>query len=204
MSCWALVPVKARKDCKTRLAKALAPDQRLALVRAVLRHVLDILGKVERIDHIALVSPERDTVPGFIEVLPERGHDLNSSLTRAMTEARSRGATRVLILHSDLPDIRGDDVEALLDGADEHGLAIAPDDRGTGTNGLCLPADLSLPLQFGKGSFHSHVESARRAGYNPAIVRTGGLGFDLDNSADLDYYQTQSSTPPSRPNTKTE
>lgn len=192
MSCWALVPVKARADCKTRLACVLSPEQRLALVRKVLSHVLATLQQVLRIDHIAVVSPERDLVPDSIELLPEQGTDLNSSLAMAIASARARGATRILLLHSDLPYINVADIEALLDGANTAGIALAPDELGEGTNGMCLQGHLDLPLQFGEGSFRAHVASAKKLHYRPVVVQTMGLGFDLDSSADLKKYDVQS------------
>src|SRR3979490_803070 len=63
MSTWALIPIKPRASCKTRLASILAPDHRIAVVRALLRHVLSTLRATPGIDRIALVSSERDGVP---------------------------------------------------------------------------------------------------------------------------------------------
>lgn len=194
MSCWALVPVKRRVECKTRLASVLSPQQRLVLVRRVLSHVLATLQSVPRIDHIAVVSPERDQIPESIELLPEQGTDLNSSLSMAMEAARARGATTILILHSDLPYISASDIEALLDGAEKTGMALGPDELFEGTNALCLPANLNLPLQFGACSYPAHLASAQLHDLNPAVVRTPELGFDLDSSVDLEQYNRLSSS----------
>lgn len=113
---------------------------------------------------------------------------MNSSLTMAMAAARARGASTILILHADLPDLSTTDIDALLDGAGEVGIAIAPDDRGEGTNGLLLPSCVDFPLQFGSHSFAAHLANARARGFSPTVVRTPGLGFDLDNSVDFEQY----------------
>ncbi|MFL6632081.1 MAG: 2-phospho-L-lactate guanylyltransferase [Massilia sp.] len=195
MTCWALVPVKARVNCKTRLAGVLTPEQRLALVRKVLAHVLATLQSIPRIDHVAVVSPERDWIPDSIEVLPEKGSDLNTSLTCAVAMARARGASQILILHSDLPYVSVADIETLLDSAETAGIALAPDELHEGTNGLCFPGGQPFPLQFGACSFPAHLASARLLQYNPAVVETLGLGFDLDSSADLQKYDNRSASP---------
>lgn len=192
MSCWALVPVKRRRDCKTRLAAVLSPGERISLVRATLSHVLGVLQQVPGIDYIAVVSPERDSVPESIEVLAEKGHDLNSSLTAAMAEIANRGASKIVVLHSDLPELLPTDVQSLLEASEEARLAIAPDDRGSGTNALAIRGGLRFSLAFGPGSYFAHVRNARNLGLQPAVVRTPGLGFDLDTSPDLEQFQDKS------------
>lgn len=62
VECWALVPVKERVACKTRLASTLSMRRRLDLVRTLLRHVIRVLLETPAIDHIGLVSPERDAM----------------------------------------------------------------------------------------------------------------------------------------------
>src|ERR1700683_4256552 len=103
MSTWALVPIKPRALCKTRLGSVLPPAQRLALVRTLLRHVLSILRAAPDIRHIALISSERDDVADDVPLLFDDGTDLNSSLESGVARAIAAGATTVLIVPADLP-----------------------------------------------------------------------------------------------------
>lgn len=191
MSVWALVPIKARAECKTRLAQALTKQQRLALVRAVLNHGLNTLKRVVEIDHLAVISPQRDGIDPSIELLADNGSGLNGSLLEGIEIARSRGATKVLIVPADLPQISEADVRAMLSAADSSGIAIAPDDRREGTNSLCINTALHLPLCFGLNSFQRHIEKAQALGVMPAIVNRPGLAFDLDTSTDLELLEQQ-------------
>lgn len=190
MSCWSLTAVKARAVCKTRLAEVLPPDRRVLLVRTMLEHVLDVLRATPAVDHVAVVSPESDDLPSGVIALDDPGGGLNDALTRAAIEARKRGATRVVIVHADLPLLRPEEVSLLIDTADSVGFAVAPDRKGTGTNALCTPAQWSGRYQFGSGSFARHL--AQSAGHEewPGIVRAPGLSFDVDDTSDLHWWST--------------
>src|ERR1700678_1264492 len=92
MSTWALVPIKPRGLCKTRLASVLPPDQRLRLVRSLLRHVLSTLRATPDIDRIVLVSSERDGVADDVGMVESGGQDLNASLQSGVDHAVAAGA----------------------------------------------------------------------------------------------------------------
>ena len=53
---WALVPAKPFALAKTRLSARLAPRHRAALAREMLIHTLRVLGQVETLEGVALVS----------------------------------------------------------------------------------------------------------------------------------------------------
>ena len=188
MSCWSLTAVKSRDLGKARLAGRLRPERRQALVESMLCHVLDTLRATPEVDQVAIIDPERDAPRGVVRFADEGG-GLNSALTRAALQAAARGATRLVIVHGDLPRVRPEEITALIAGANANGLAIAPDHRGTGTNALCLPLPLPVKLEFGAGSFARHLAEAAARGLQPAIVRLPGLAFDLDELEDLSCYE---------------
>ncbi|MET0988323.1 MAG: 7,8-didemethyl-8-hydroxy-5-deazariboflavin synthase CofG, partial [Steroidobacteraceae bacterium] len=184
MSTWALIPIKPRAQCKTRLASILTAAQREALTRELLAHVLATVRAAQGIDRIALISRERGDVAEDVLLLEDRGSDLNASLESGVDQALAAGASTVLVLPADLPHLRSDDVEQLLAGARTAGIAIAPDRHEQGTNALCFAAPARIRFQFGSGSFEQHCAHARASGREPVCVRTGGLGFDIDTAAD--------------------
>src|ERR1700694_155273 len=69
----ALIAIKERSRCKTRLSEALAPLARIQLVRSMLAAVLAAAGGAQTVRQIIVVSPERDSVPAEVPVLSDTG-----------------------------------------------------------------------------------------------------------------------------------
>jgi 2-phospho-L-lactate guanylyltransferase len=124
-------------------------------------------------------------LPAGHEVLHDTGASLSAAFELARTRARAAHATELLLLPADLPWLTAADVEALVVAGRRARVAIAPDRRGSGTNGLYLPAALDFSFRFGNGSRSLHEAEARRLGIEPAIVSRPGLAADLDTPADL-------------------
>ena len=59
MSCWALVPIKSRADCKSRLSGWLSPAERRQIVREMADRVLGTLRAAPSVERIAVVTPAR-------------------------------------------------------------------------------------------------------------------------------------------------
>src|ERR1700737_4434901 len=134
MSTWALVPIKRPDLCKTRLATVLQPREREALVRSLLLHVLATLRATPGIDHVAVVSSERDGVPDDVSLVFDEGADLNSSLEKGIERAIGAGASTLLIIPADLPLLQVEDIARMLTAARDEGIALAPDRHELGTN----------------------------------------------------------------------
>ena len=184
-TCWALVAVKRRAECKGRLAGRLATETRLSLVRLMLEYVLAALRAARTIDRIAIVSPERDTVPPEIPVLEDSGRGLNSALDAARQMLVDQGASELVVLPADLPMITAADIDALVESGRRSGFALATDVAGTSTNALYLAAPAAFRFRFGPDSRRRHVKEAMRLGLKPDLVRAPGLEFDLDVVKDL-------------------
>lgn len=182
----ALIAIKERLHCKTRLAEVLAPPARVRLVRSMLAAVLSAAGGARTVRHIIVVSPERDSVPAEIPVLADNGECLNSALRQAHRVLRDFGCREVVILPADLPTIAAEEIDALVHAGRRGGFAIAPDAAGAGTNALCLVSAHPFRFQFGSGSQRLHLEEAQRTGLSSQVVRLPGLEFDVDSPADLD------------------
>lgn len=185
MSCWSLTAVRLNSSCKTRLSGCLSLQSRMGLVSAMLGHVISVLGEVEGVDQVAVVSPERTALPESVFFVDDPGGGLNEALAAAALEARRNGADRLLIVHADLPLLRADEVAALVEASRVAEVAIAPDRGESGTNALCLTWQSRLRFEFGPGSFVRHMSQMAGRGISPAVVRLPGLAFDLDEPADL-------------------
>ena len=189
--CSAVVAVKARPHCKSRLAGRLAPQSRVLLVRLMLNGVLEALRGARSIGRIVVVSPERDTVPPNICVLRDPGDGLNPALDSARQVLVDNGVTELLILPADLPLITADDIDQLVATGRRTGFASATDAAGTGTNALYIAPPAFFRFQFGPGSRFHHFDEAARLGMGAEALRLQGLEFDLDGPADLAYLLAQ-------------
>lgn len=189
---WAVVPVKALGEAKTRLAPALPAPARVALARAMLEDVLDALASVRTLAGMVVV-----TVDPVAEAVAQRhgarvfGDDANAGHTRAVTAAARRLAAErregMLTLPGDIPGLRHEEVEALLG---RHGAApaftIVPAHDGRGSNAIVISPPNAVPLAFGNDSFLPHVAAARATGIEPVIARgLDGIALDIDCGADV-------------------
>jgi 2-phospho-L-lactate guanylyltransferase len=175
----------ARTAGKRRLSPVLGDDERVTLVRGMLEHVLQALASCPAVDQIAVLTPERDTVPPNIHLLPDAACGVNDALRRALQKALRGGADRVAIVAADLPLVTADEIASLVTASRSTGIALAPDRRGSGTNALCLAVPTPFVFRFGPGSLKLHTAEAVKLGIEPAVVTLPGLGFDLDEPEDL-------------------
>jgi 2-phospho-L-lactate/phosphoenolpyruvate guanylyltransferase len=184
------IPVKDLHDAKQRLVPLLAPPERAALARAMLRDVLRAV-RGAAVDEVWVVTRDRavSALAGEhgCRVLGEdanRGH--TAAVRQAQAEAARAGADVFVTIPADVPCLRAAEVDALAAAvAAPPAAAFAPSRSGLGTNGAALaPVDL-LPLRFGEPSFADHLAAARRAGVAPAVVALADLGLDIDDADDL-------------------
>jgi 2-phospho-L-lactate guanylyltransferase len=174
----ALVPLKTAAMRKSRLAARLGPDARIALSRALLGRLLDVLRAVPRVTSIVLVADEAGHSPA-VRWIEDEGRGLNAELEAARD---TLGTGPLLVIHADLPLLGAQDVEVLLEAAEKAGSAIAPDRHGRGTNALALTGATNVAFRFGADSLADHCAQAGEG----AIIRRPGLALDCDTPDDLD------------------
>jgi 2-phospho-L-lactate guanylyltransferase len=186
MTCWVVTPIKAPDDCKTRLRAALSDSARRELVAGMLRHVLDVAGATAGVDEILLLGPSRHGLQDSIRLLADPGGGLNAALAAAARTAVAAGVDRLVIVAADLPLLTEGDLAALV-GAAAGAVAIAPDRSGVGTNALSLPLPAAGGFRFhyGDDSFARHSAEAARLALPVQMIRSEGLGLDIDEPEDL-------------------
>ncbi len=64
MNLWAVVPVKPLDKAKSRLAGALAPEERVALVQRLLERTLEVLRLVPAVAEIVVVTSDPGVAAG--------------------------------------------------------------------------------------------------------------------------------------------
>lgn len=195
MSLWAIVPVKALDESKSRLQGVLTPSQRAELSREMLLHTLQVLAEIPEVQQTLVVSADPKVLAlakgQNAAALVERGTPaLNKALNQATTIVREAEVKAVLVLPADLPLIRAADVKALIDHAqDPPVVAVSPDRRSRGTNALLVTPLATIEYAFGPNSFDRHVRRAEASGARIEIVELPALGLDVDVPEDLEIYR---------------
>ena len=195
MNLWAIVPVKALHESKSRLRDVLTPVGRMELTREMLLNTLQELAEVPEIERTLVVSAD-STVLALArergaEVIEERGPpSLNKALSQATTIASEMQAEAVLVLPADLPLFQAADVRDLIGRAHNPPVVVvSPDRKLSGTNALLMAPPGAIKYGFGPDSFERHVRSAEASGARVEIVELRNLGLDLDAPEDLEIYQ---------------
>jgi 2-phospho-L-lactate guanylyltransferase len=188
MTTWALVPIKARAECKGRLRDDLDPRARRALARAMLEHVVDEALRSRKVDRLIVVSPERDTLPREIALIVDQGSDLNAAIHLGRDHALTQGARALLVLAADLPAVTAAEIDAFVALGRRHGVAIASDRARTGTNAIYVGNPQEFQFCFGANSRLRHEREARRRGAWPVHVSAPGLAADVDTGSDLEMW----------------
>lgn len=188
MTCWAVIPVKASDEAKSRLSGMLDAGERSALVEAMLDNVVSAALSAGSISKVHLVGPEPTALPEGVALLRDPGTGLNPAVQSALAEivAMESPPERVIFVAADLPELTARDLDLLAIPAADT-VVLAPDRHGTGTNALSLPlpAARDFIFAYGVGSYERHRREAGRLGLKVETIRSPGLGRDVDEPADL-------------------
>ena len=193
MDCWAIIPVKPLGAGKSRLAAVLGVEQRAALNKHLFGRVLNATLGVFKPERIAVVTADPLLLPLMrgqgVHALEDQGGGLNAALGLGCRYAADRGARAITVLPSDLPNVTGDDVRALITALGSRpGCVIAPDQQEQGTNALALAPPEPDFFRFGLDSFQAHLAAAKARGMKMRILRRPGLAHDLDTPDEYRRY----------------
>ncbi|HEY1612652.1 MAG TPA: 2-phospho-L-lactate guanylyltransferase [Rhizomicrobium sp.] len=188
MTLCVIVPVKPFGSAKSRLSPVLAPAARRALAQALFDHTMEALAGFSAPALVMVVSRSAAALHeaaarGFVPLKESRSSGLNTALAQAAAHAGDLGASRILILPTDLPLLGRDDLDAMA----ACDCAIAPDQHLAGTNALVWPTRIAPRFHFGANSFARHLAFARAMELDPEVVRRQGLACDVDLPGDLSF-----------------
>jgi 2-phospho-L-lactate/phosphoenolpyruvate guanylyltransferase len=187
----AIIPVGALEGAKSRLGAVLDAEERLELTTRLARATIGACVATPAIAETLVVTPD-DTVRRLaVELgarpLRQRDGGLNRGIDAGRAEALAAGATAVLILPIDLPEVSPAAIETVLDTLAEPRrplVAIVADRHGRGTNALLLAPPDAIDTCYGGDSRAAHVAAARASG--ATLIELGGpLSLDLDTPDDL-------------------
>ena len=188
MTTLAILPVKGFGQAKTRLRARVPDGPRAGLAEAMVRDVLAVLGRVDGLDGVIVVTAEPIAAELAAAAGAEVVHDpaeagQSAAVALGVARALERGADRVLAVPGDCPALDPGELAALLRAPEA--IVIVPDRHGSGTNALLLaPPDAMAPA-FGPGSRQHHEAGARASGLPWTVREVPGLGMDADTPEDL-------------------
>jgi len=178
-----VVPLKPFAEAKSRLA--VRADARARLARSMAADTLDSIVACDSVAEVVVVTREVEEVdliaPVGVRTVREPGATgLNGAISLGM---RIAGLHRHRIaIVGDLPFLRGEDLAAALEMAQEHPRAMVPDRDGTGTTAITARAGVEARPQFGTMSFVKHFAG----GHTPLDVDPRStLRWDVDCIEDL-------------------
>jgi 2-phospho-L-lactate/phosphoenolpyruvate guanylyltransferase len=166
----------------------LSNKERAELVRAMLHDVLTTLCATPELAGILVVTGD-PTVAKLATLFEARVvADVTETGVNAAVQqglAILDRYARVLIIPADLPFATANDLLTVIRELNRYPVVLAPALSDGGTNALAMrQADLIRP-SFGDGSFARHQALVCDSGMDCGIVRTDGLGRDIDCPDDL-------------------
>lgn len=175
-----VVPVKAFRAAKVRLATALDPPARAALARQLAGVVVAAAAPLP-----VVVVCDDDEVRTWArsagaEVVWCPGRGLNGAVADGVAALRADGVDTAVVAHADLPL-----ATSLAWVADFAGVTLVPDRHHDGTNVVAVPTGAGFVFAYGRGSFARHRAEAVRRGLPLRVVDDPALGWDVDLPRDL-------------------
>jgi len=191
MGVWAVVPVKELDRAKERLAPALPPERRRALMLAMLEDVLAALAATPGLGGLAVVTVDaaaRRLAARYgariIEIGARDGH--SGAVAAAARLLVAEGGPGMLTVPGDIPLVTPAEIAQLVAAhrpAPAFTIAPSRDERGSNAI-ICSPPD-AVPLRFGEDSFFPHLQAAEKCGIRPTVLRLSGIALDVDTPEDL-------------------
>lgn len=188
---WAVVPCKEFSIAKSRLASVLTPSERRKLTSVMLRDVLAVFANVKPIKTVVVASSDLTAQKcaaefGALCFTRNCNEGLSIAVTQASLFAKEQGAKGIITVSADLPLLQPSDIACVLEAQNRSpGVVLAPADSDFGTNLLMMKPAGVIPFSYGDNSFFKHQSAARAIGIEPVVIKTPGLGLDIDTPEDL-------------------
>jgi FO synthase len=195
---WTIVPLKALRPVKSRLAPVLTPRQCEGFMQAMLEDVLVALQACETIEGVLLVTRDTNITElahkyGAQVLAPDQDEDLNSAVQAAADHLSDRGLERALVLHGDIPLIRATDLTRLLEQRVDSDLSLLPCRHGQGTNALITSLPAATSFMFGNDSYRRFKLAAEASDLRVQTLDAPAIELDVDTADDMlvlcQYYR---------------
>jgi len=189
MRVFTIIPAKNLEKSKTRLTPILSPRERRNLSLAMLNDVIQASRSAKSVEKTVVVSPD-DSILRLAEhfglhAIRDAEVGLNEALAQAVEWCVKCNATMSLIIPSDIPLLKSEDLDSIVALAPKKTGAVICRSLDGGTNALlCKPPGLIAPM-FGPQSFEAHSSEASRLGVSCLTYDSKRVSFDIDTPEDL-------------------
>jgi 2-phospho-L-lactate guanylyltransferase len=183
-----VVPVK-NSEPKSRLASILSEPARRKLTLVALSDVLKAFGSANEGMEIFVVSSDQEVLREAAEagtnLVGEREDaGVNSAVSLAMK--LTADADRWLVVPSDIPFVRPEDIARVLELSEGGRVVIAPSREMNGTNLLLMGKDSRISLHYDEDSFWGHLRDAAGRGLGVAVYAQMTVMLDIDSARDVE------------------
>jgi 2-phospho-L-lactate guanylyltransferase len=194
MNSWVVIPVKPFKKGKSRLRAFFGRQDLYALNYNLFVQTIENVKSAACFNHILVVSRDRHALAVAqqrgLEVCPEgQPSSLNLAINQATHWIMEHGGGQVLVLPTDLPKLRPEDVQEVKDQIPTLGVLIVPDHFYRGTNALGMSSPALIEAAYGTNSFHNHSQQARQKNLNLRVYYNQAIMHDLDTAPDLELIR---------------
>lgn len=174
---------------KTRLAKGVGDENALTIYKTLLEHTRDVVSQInctKRVGYSVKVRPTDIWPSEDFDKFEQEGEDLGDRMYRAFAKAYQDNFSKVLIVGSDLYDLRPQHIEAAFEALNSHEVVIGPaQDGGYYLLGMrSLVKDVFYNKKWGGDTvFKSTMKDLK--GYSVHQLETLN---DIDHAQDLKGY----------------
>lgn len=185
-----LIPIKALKKSKARLAPVLSPGERATITLLMLKDIISAVKRVGAVKVCAVVASDSHTLMeaerwGAVG-LSDRGlPGMNSAIAQATDWCMRRGAEAVMVLLGDIPLVTPADIEAMIDLGEGASSVVATPSKDGGTNILLRKPPTVIPTVYGPCSFRKHRQEALKRKVPFRAYSSPTASFDVDTPEDL-------------------
>ena len=193
-----IIPVKSFQKSKTRLQ--LSEEKTIELCRLLLREVIKTISESGLIDKTIVVSNE-DKISDIIEEydckrIPDVNEEsVNDAVGLAESYLLENKFTHSIVLPLDVPFFYSEDMEKLLNFAEEKSVVIVPSRHFDGTNALLRTPIDSMKPRYDEGSYSFQIESAKNFDVKICVGLIYRLMLDIDSVEDLEFVIKQNIKP---------
>ncbi len=195
----AIVPVKDMSRAKERLSPVLSQGDRTKLAFIMLEDVLTALKGSRLLTKLFVVTSDGHASELArsldIEVIKEANQESeSSSIDFSSNVCKGLGSGSVLVIPGDVPLMRPEDVDYILERERPYPSAIlVPARDRLGTNAILRRPPDVFPSRFGYDSFKKHMDEARKRGIEFDIYHVPRIALDIDDPKDLTLFLAQKS-----------
>jgi len=177
---------------KTRLAKSIGEQRACDAYRTMVESVLKSLNSLANVDLWFAPDDGEDEIKAWLReswrAFPQGGGDLGERLKRGFEKTFGEGSQRVVIIGSDCPEIRAEDIRAAWQKLKDHDLVVGPaTDGGYWLIGLRTPQ----PKLFENISWSSEqvlAETLQRAKALGLRIQLLRILSDVDTETEWNAY----------------